>query len=103
MPPSGADFAPGAEFNSFEVVDGAIVNSTVDFLNTVTVGGFALDWLGVGTATLTNQFTGDDVQSNFDSVSFTPVTAETTPEPTSIITLLGVGVLGVASKLKKKA
>lgn len=26
----------------------------------------------------------------------------TTPEPTSIITLIGVGVLGVVSKVKKK-
>ena len=32
----------------------------------------------------------------------TPSTA-TTPEPTSIITLMRVGVLGLASKLKKKA
>ncbi len=40
----------------------------------------------------------------FDADSSTlTYSAATTPEPTSIITLLGLGVLGVASNLKKKA
>ncbi|MDJ0660142.1 MAG: PEP-CTERM sorting domain-containing protein [Crocosphaera sp.] len=100
LPPNGTDFVTLAESNSFEVVNGEIVNSTVNFFSTV--NGFNLDFLGPVVAILTNQDTSDSLESSIDSVNFTPV-VESTPEPSSLITLMTVGVLGLTSKLKKKS
>ncbi len=94
------DFATGATAvpnGVFVVVAGAIDAATTSFLNTI--GDFTLTFSGGGTPTV---FLDDNV---------TPATAQgavtyaaSTPEPTSVVTLIGVGVLGVASKkFKKKA
>lgn len=98
-PPNGTDFFANAQLNSFEVIEGEIVNSNINFSSST--NNFILSFFGSSFATLTNQSTADIVQSNIDSVNFTPV-AVTTPEPISAITLITVGVLGIASKLKQK-
>lgn len=101
LPPSGINFVPNAQFNSFEVVNGEIVNSSVNFSFLSTTSDFTLDFFGLDLVILTNEVTGDFVEASIESVNFTDVTS--TPEPTSIISLLGVTVLGIASQLKKKA
>ncbi len=99
LPSNGTDFVPNAELNSFEVLNGTIiVDSSLNFLSQT--NDFTLDFFGDDFAILTNEITSDNVQSNITSVSFNPVVS--TPEPTSIMTLLGVGVLGVMSKLQNK-
>ncbi|MGK7886237.1 MAG: PEP-CTERM sorting domain-containing protein, partial [Crocosphaera sp.] len=103
LPPNGTDFALGASSNSFQVLDGAIVNATVEFFNFVDntfVIQFIPEGFLEGAVVLGNDLSS--VASDIDSVTYTPV-AVSTPEPTSLLTLMGIGVLGVASKLKKKA
>ncbi|MDJ0660143.1 MAG: hypothetical protein QNJ42_11730 [Crocosphaera sp.] len=98
-PPNGTDFFTNAQLNSFEILDGQIVNSNVDFFSPT--NNFILSFFGASFATLTNQATADIVQSRINSVNFNPVAS--TPEPTSLITVITLGMLGVASQLKKKA
>jgi hypothetical protein len=99
--------------NSFTVVggeiDAATSNTAIVFnVGTADASAFSLGFpgfgslLGVNGVPVTNSINGV-VDVNDTTLAYSAVTAETTPEPTSIVTLLGVGVLGVASKLKKKA
>lgn len=98
--------------NSFTVVNGVIdeVASILDIEFDSNVV-FALNSPFFGGASyltdINNPANGVVDTGVFDSdsstLTYSAAVAETTPEPTSIITLLGVGVLGVASKLKKKA
>ncbi|MDJ0843395.1 hypothetical protein [Crocosphaera sp.] len=99
-PPNGTDFFANAQLNSFEVIEGEIINSNINFSSST--NNFILSFFGSSFATLTNQATADIVQSNINSVNFTPV-AVTTSEPSSVITLMTIGVLGLTSKLKKKS
>ncbi|MGB5595088.1 MAG: hypothetical protein WBM62_13750, partial [Crocosphaera sp.] len=99
--------------NSFNVLGGEIDDATSNvaiIFNVGTANGsvFSLGFPGFGSRLGVNGIpvTGGNngvVDVNDTTLAYSAVTAETTPEPTSIVTLLGVGVLGVASKLKKKA
>ncbi len=97
--------------NIFTVVGGAIDNAVsrfAAFFSSSSFGlrspGIAFFGTGLSLQSSINSSSGvqDDDSSTlvYSPASNTPVS---TPEPTSVITLIGVGVLGVASKLKKKA
>jgi hypothetical protein len=95
--------------NTFNVVGGIINAATSIFASQVTGNAiFGLN-AGFGNSYLTdinNQFTFVENTGVLDNGNSTLLYSSnppaSTPEPTSVITLIGVGVLGVASKLKKK-
>ncbi len=107
FPVGNPDFTTGMVLdNSFEVIDGEIN------LVSLNLAAFVDDALNnehyiqfsSGSGGLVNSFTGDGMNSRGNtSLTFTPANGVGTPEPTSLVALIGVGVLSVSSKLKKKA
>ena len=102
--------AGGSVENSFNVIGGAINLAATSFLgliNGLTALAFSTTLNG-GAGTFLDALNGNNfgatgvLDTDSSSLTFSS-NAVSTPEPTSIITLIGVGVLGVASKLKKKA
>ena len=91
--------------NTFQVVGGAIVKAASAFA-TGSLGG-TLSPFGLSSPAGTLLGTsggGNPTNGVLDSDNSSLTYTASTPEPTSVITLIGVGVLGVASKkLKKKA
>ncbi|MDJ0582731.1 PEP-CTERM sorting domain-containing protein [Crocosphaera sp.] len=92
--------------NTFTVANGVIDSVLSSFVAIFAPGtNLSLNDLSFGTGSESNlagsfaNFTG---VSNLDSSTLT-YTSASVPEPTSMIALAGVGILGVASKLKKKA
>jgi len=94
--------------NTFTVVGGMINNAVSVFgaQNDSTLGSFAFNFPTFGTlaSILDNGSPSSGVlDSDNSTLVYSSNAPATTPEPTSVITLIGIGVLGVASKLKKKA
>ena len=95
--------------NSFTVVGGMIDFGASEFGaqdNVTFNGNFGLNFPGAGTffnAAGSNDLFSGVVDSDSSTLADAPPAPASTPESTSMITLIGVGVLGVASKLKKKA
>ena len=105
-------FIPNAVIeNSFTVVNGMIDKAMslfeVQFPNTTAFFGFNTTF-GMGATYLTDINNSPNtvintgiLDSDSSTLTFSVANVTSTPEPTSVITLLGVSVLGVASKLKK--
>ncbi len=96
--------------NTFQVVAGNIVIAGTAFFIEATDGSELIfnDAGGLQTAQLSDSALNFVRTKSDDTgglqLTFTAPASASTPEPTSIITLIGVGVLGVASKkFKKKA
>ena len=97
--------------NSFTVVDGMIDAGASFFESSINGSNlFGLNTAFSGGASYLTNINNPDFETvntgvlDSDSSTLTySVIIPTTPEPTSLLTLLSVGALGVASKLKKKA
>ncbi len=97
--------------NSFTVVDGMIDKESSLFEVEFAAGLlFGLQTSFSSGATYLTDINNSDntiidtgvLDSDSSTLTFSVASIESTPEPTSLLTLMGIGVLGVASKLKKK-